>query len=251
LDDEEHRNLYGENSAVLNSIFRNSTQAILSLCEGERLNDTVITYVMKSLTVNFPSKSKCTIDTFLQKQIDLDGKDVNASEQRMRKMFKKMLQTTSEGLEVFVPINPHGEHWSLMKIDVERHVFTNFCSLARKTEDYRKTTSLIALIGKVINSILPNHKRGVWTSLNKQGIPIQSDGVSCGLYLSIFAKCLYFDQDIECTTKMINDLRKELMNKFKEGQKAGFLTFEEPYWERSQPGTLQIYSYYYIRVLVT
>ena len=129
MDDEQHRYIYGEHSAVLNSIFRNSTQAIPSLCEGKQLNDTVITYVMKSLTVNCPSKSKHTIDTFLQKQIDLDGKDVDASEKRLRKIFKKTFQTISVCLEVFVPINAHGDHWSLMIIDVEKHVFTHFCSL--------------------------------------------------------------------------------------------------------------------------
>ena len=235
LDDDLHERMYGEHSSVLNSIFRNSNQAILSLGEGEKLNDTVITYVMKSLTVNYPSKSKHTIDTFLQKQIDHDGGDENRSKKRLRKVFSKMMKDNHFSLKIFVPINAHGEHWSLVMIDIDNHLFSHYCSIHSRLEDYRKTKKLITLMGMVINELLPKEKRDMWKNMDNMNVPLQQDKVSCGLFLCIFAKCLYFEETIQCSKTMVSALRNELKKKFSIGQKSGFLTFKESCWGTPSP----------------
>ena len=230
LNDDLHERMYGKHSFVLNSIFRNSKEAISSLGTNELLNDTVITYVMKSLTMSCPSETKFTIDTFLQKQIDHDGLDEKRSEARLKKMFSKMIKNLPSQ-KIFVPINAHGDHWSLMVIDIDNHQFSHYCSLHSRLEDYRKTKSMIALMGKVINSLLTNHQKGTWTCLNHSNTPTQDDGVSCGLFLCIFAKCLYFEEKIKCSKTMLQAVRQELKQKFVQGQKAGFLNFKEPCWK--------------------
>jgi Ulp1 family protease len=165
---------------------------------------------MKSLTVTYPSKSKHTIDTFLQKQIDHDGADENRSKKRLRKVFSKMIKDNHFSLKIFVPINAHGEHWSLVMIDIDNHQFSHYCSIHSRLEDYRKTKKVITLMGMVINELLPKEKRDMWKNMDNMNVPVQQDKVSCGLFLCIFAKCLYFEETIQCSKSMVSALRNEL-----------------------------------------
>ena len=94
VDDMLHDEIYGPDSVVLNTIFRNRNQAIESLEPGIFINDTVITYVMKSLAKNHPSPKFKHLDTFLHGQLLLDesdGKNLK-SRDRLRVIFKKLFQ---------------------------------------------------------------------------------------------------------------------------------------------------------------
>ena len=239
LDDVLHERMYGEHSFVLNSIFRNSEKAISSLKQGEHLNDTVITYFMKSLTASFPSKSKHTIDTFFLRQIHNDRRDDNRSLQRIEKVFTKCFEDHQFSKHIFIPINPNGDHWSLMIIDIDKHQFEHYCSIRTKLYDYRRTKRMITLMGKVLNDLLPIHKRGVWQSINHQDIPLQRDSFSCGIFLCIFAKCLYFEEPIKMSNQMLTDVRILLRDKFSIGQKSGFITFKESCWNNSSSNELR------------
>jgi Ulp1 family protease len=190
VDDMLHDEIYGPDSVVLNTIFRNRNQAIESLEPGIFINDTVMTYVMKSLAKNHPSPKFKHLDTFLHGQLLLDesdGKNLK-SRDRLRVIFKKLFQdnVTARGGKfpyVLFPINPNDFHWSLIVLDIEKRTIRHYCSLGHNLSSYTKSFSMMSQMTSVIDEFMLKYKKSSWKVVDNKNAPLQTDGYNCGIYV--------------------------------------------------------------------
>ena len=230
VDDNQQ---FGPHSVVLNNIFRNKSQAVKSLEPGEYINDTAIFYVMKSLDMNHPSVEFKSIDTYVHGQLLIGTKDERV--EKLRKIFRNLFRDnvrkrSGQCPDILFPINPDGQHWSLLVLHVEQREIMHYCSLGCPLKSYTSTYSMMKTVSKVLDEFLEFEKGEKWQIFDNINAPRQQDGYNCGIYVCMMAKQLYFHQELLINTKLANEFRSVLQSKFKAGMSSGLLNFHEQCW---------------------
>ena len=207
-------------------------QTLNSLQPGKWLNDCAINYFLCCLSISAPKENIIVLDSQLIGTIQAD---LSKMERSLEGKLGDRNLTTLTSLDILVPLNVDGTHWVLASLQTFRGYVTLYDSL-KNTSMEKEHVDFMNEIMDGMDSIMKRSNNALWKVTMELDVeilfdlPSQNNGYDCGLYTCMYAKLVYFDEDMVFGPKFISSLRTFLHDHIRDSQHY-FLTFQEHIWD--------------------
>jgi sentrin-specific protease 1 len=158
------------------------------------LNDEVINAYFNILQRNCNDDKVAFATTHFMAKLLVDG-DKYEYDATLKRFFSEASKQLSLNIfelnEIFVPINIHNVHWTLIFIDMLNHEIQYYDPMPGNDEDnnifLQATLQWLVDEAKITSTAFDTSK---WRLMEMKNGPKQSNGYDCGMYLIMTANCL-------------------------------------------------------------
>eukprot|EP00924_Labyrinthula_sp_SR-Ha-C_P003326 augustus_masked-scaffold_15-processed-gene-6.49-mRNA-1 protein AED:0.24 eAED:0.25 QI:0/-1/0/1/-1/1/1/0/463 len=186
----------------------------ITLSPGNWLNDEVINTFMVLLrryTIkHLPKEKQCYFhSTFFFNKLSENNSYNYSNVKKWTKRGRRKCNIFSQRL-VFIPVNVHNTHWTLVVVDIENKNISYYDSMGSQGEF---AVDLIAryLQDESMDKLNKQLELSSWTLGAKgKSIPQQRNGFDCGVFVCIFSYYLVFEQELDFDQADMSYFRKRI-----------------------------------------
>jgi Ulp1 family protease len=195
------------------SVIAPSADDLPCLEDGEFLNDSVIEFylsLLKTLADRKGITGLAIMSTQTLPTIQRDACSPDSLRNMVFRWFVKNGNIKPDADRVIIPCNEAEVHWLVAEAIVPERKVKFYCSDGGR--DFKRFQRLIEVFFRELSNFRKYRRfGGAWTFEIVRGIPLQTDGFSCGLYVCAFADCLVVGtKPARISSGQIMSLRKAL-----------------------------------------
>ena len=212
-------------------------RTIESLSDQTWVNDQVINFMFQSLPLSSPNEHILVLDSLLFKLLSELNDPSDLVEKVLTAKLKRKDISNISSLDILIPINKDGHHWSVIYINTFQMHISYYDSIRGLCLDDEEQEQ-VRVILRVLHKKFQESKNKNWKNDNekkcvfetKTNIPEQKNGYDCGLYACMFGKCLYFEEEMNFGSKFIKMLRSFFRSLFLDAENLNLISFNEDIW---------------------